>query len=173
MLVKVVPHEDHWASDFEEMVGLLHEKIGEGIVNIHHIGSTSVPGLVAKPVIDIMLEVSSLEVIDQQNAAFEALGFVARGENGISRRRYFEKGGYHRSHQIHAFPAGDEHVERHLAFRDYLRTFPKVRDAYGALKIKVAKSCQNDIEKYCDGKDAFIQHHEALALEWNKKHNID
>jgi GrpB-like predicted nucleotidyltransferase (UPF0157 family) len=85
---------------------------------------------------------------------------------GIPGRRYFRKGGDARSHQIHAFAAGDANIARHLAFRDYLRAQPGAREEYEALKTRVAAQCNNDIEIYCAGKDRFIKLHEAKALEW-------
>ena len=96
----------------------------------------------------------------------EALGYEAMGECGIARRRYFRKGGDERTHQIHAFLQGDDHVHRHLAFRDYLRTHPAVCREYAELKQAVAASCQHDIERYCAGKNAFVKEHEANALRW-------
>ncbi|MDF1811510.1 MAG: GrpB family protein [Verrucomicrobiales bacterium] len=110
--------------------------------------------------------VSSLIELDEKEADLVALGYEAKGEFGIERRRYFQKGGNERSHQIHAFATGDPHVFRHLAFRDYLKAHPEILKEYETLKIRVAESCDNDIESYCEGKDAFIKNYEAIALEW-------
>ncbi|GLP95603.1 GrpB family protein [Paraferrimonas sedimenticola] len=164
--VKVVDYNSQWPAMFEAERDLLLNRLGQLIHRVHHIGSTSVPGLRAKPVIDIMLEVESLQSLDAHQSEFESLGYEGLGENGISRRRYFQKGGDDRTHQIHAFPIADEHVTRHLAFRDYLIAHPDVKLAYQELKQRVAAQCDNDIERYCDGKDSFIQEHEAKALLW-------
>ncbi|MTI19252.1 GrpB family protein [Rhodobacteraceae bacterium RKSG542] len=164
--VEVVDHNPQWAQDYAVEEQLIKDALGDTITAIHHIGSTSVSDLAAKPVIDIMLEVTSLDELDSKNAALEALGYVARGENGIERRRYFEKGGMDRTHQIHAFPTGDEHVTRHIAFRDYLRAHPEVAREYEAVKRRAAQIANHDIEIYCDEKDAFIVKYEALALDW-------
>jgi GrpB-like predicted nucleotidyltransferase (UPF0157 family) len=119
--------------------------------------------------IDILLETSSLELLDQVTPTLEALGYEGLGEFGIPGRRYFRKGVVKRTHQIHAFASGDPGLLRHLAFRDYLQSHPKVCREYDHLKRKVAETCQQDIDKYCEGKNDFIQKHEALALEWVSK----
>ena len=163
-IIEVVPYDPRWPVLFEDEAALLCHALGEVAVHIHHIGSTSVPGLVAKPIIDILLEVTSLAALDALNDAMRAVGYEPRGELGIPRRRYFPKGGMDRTHQVHAFVAGDEHVTRHLAFRDYLRAHPETAREYGELKITVARDCDNDIERYCDGKDAYVKRVEAQAL---------
>ncbi len=123
-----------------------------------------------RPSIDIILEVSSLAELDALNEKMERLGYEPKGEFGIPRRRYFPKGGYHRTHQVHAFPAGDPHVLRHLAFRDFLRTHSETAREYGELKSALAQTCENDIARYCDGKDAYVKRLEARALEtWETK----
>ncbi len=162
--VEVIPYDPRWPAMFEEEAALLHRILGEVAVQVHHIGSTSVPGLAAKPIIDILLEVTSLDALDVVNDAMRAIGYEPRGERGIPRRRYFPKGGLDRTHQVHAFAAGDEHVIRHLAFRDYLRAHPETAREYGELKIAVARECDNDIERYCEGKDAYVKAVEARAL---------
>ena len=168
MKVVVVPYDSSWQDLYQSEKRCILDVLGEEVANIHHIGSTSVEGLVAKPIIDILLEVGSLDALDAAAGRLEALGYEGLGELGIERRRYFRKGGDDRTHQIHAFPAGDSHVIRHLAFRDYLRTHPEVRQKYAALKIAVAARCGNDIYKYMEGKDAFIQEQEAKALAWRE-----
>jgi GrpB-like predicted nucleotidyltransferase (UPF0157 family) len=164
-VVEVVPYHPRWPVLFEDEAALLRRTLGDVAVHIHHIGSTSVPGLVAKPIIDILLEVTSLAALDALNEAMRAIGYEPRGELGIPRRRYFPKGGMDRTHQVHAFVVGDEHGMRHLAFRDYLRAHPETAKEYGELKIAIARDCDNDIERYCDGKDAYVKRVEALAIE--------
>lgn len=162
--VEVVPYDPRWPLLFEDEAALLHHTLGDVAVQVHHIGSTAVPGLAAKAIIDILLEVTSLEALDALNEAMRAIGYEARGELGIPRRRYFPKGDLDRTHQVHAFAAGDEHVIRHLAFRDYLRAHPETAREYGELKLAVARECDHDIERYCDGKDAYVKALEARAL---------
>jgi GrpB-like predicted nucleotidyltransferase (UPF0157 family) len=100
------------------------------------------------------------------NAGMEALAYEALGEFGIPGRRYFRKGGDDRTHQAHVFQVGDPGVERHLAFRDYLRAHPGVAAEYGVLKAGLAQQFPEDIDKYMDGKDAFVKAAEQEALRW-------
>lgn len=166
--VEVVDYDASWPARFEAERAAIAGALGDVVVAVHHIGSTSVPGLAAKPVIDVLVEVRDLDALDARASAMEALGYEAKGEYGIARRRYFRRGGDMRTHHVHAFAAGDEHVVRHLAFRDYLRAHADVAAEYGALKHRVADEAAHDVDAYCDGKDAFVQHHEALAVAWAK-----
>ena len=162
--IKVIEYDQSWPERFKEESNLLREMLGDLAVEVHHIGSTAVPGLAAKPIIDILIEVTDLAALDARNRDMELIGYEPKGEFGIPGRRYFQKGGDSRTHQIHAFAAGDVHVRRHIAFRDYLRSNPGIADEYGVLKKKVAETCGNDIGKYCDGKDAFVKNHEEIAV---------
>lgn len=166
MIVKVVKYNPKWPRMFELESEQLKIKLGTIIYKIHHIGSTSVPGLKAKPIIDILLEVSSLAALDAKSVDMESLGYEVKGELGILGRRYFRKGGDHRTHQIHAFLVGDSNLHRHLVFRDYLIAHPAVADEYAELKSDIAARCNDDIEQYCDEKDTFVQLHEQRALAW-------
>jgi len=89
----VVPYDDRWPEMFEAESLLIKTLLGGMVKDVHHIGSTSVPGLSAKPVIDILLEVSDLKELDKYHSAMAHAGYIARGENGIAGRRYFIKGG--------------------------------------------------------------------------------
>ncbi len=167
--VVVVPYDARWLARFASEERLIREALEVPISAVHHIGSTSVEGLAAKPIIDIMLVVAQIESLDGQTDAMAAIGYEAWGEHGIPGRRYFTKGGPHaRSHQVHAFAGDNPAVARHLAFRDYLRAHPEVTREYAALKQRAASDHPTSIDAYMDAKDAFIKHHEALALEWAK-----
>jgi len=166
MKIELVPYCSEWPVVFEQEKDDLLNVLDQVVVKIYHIGSTAVEGLAAKPIIDIMLSVKSLTDLDACQEKIEALGYEALGEFGIEGRRYYRKGGDNRTHQIHAFQQSDAHLIRHLAFRDYLRCHPIVRDQYGELKARVAINCDNDIDSYCAGKNDFIKLHEAKALEW-------
>ena len=97
-ILTVVDYDEMWPALFENERTLLQMTLGKAISRIHHIGSTSVPGLSAKPVIDILIEVANLQELDSLNQAMEGVGYTVRGENGILNRRYFTKGGNQRSH---------------------------------------------------------------------------
>lgn len=163
--VIVTAYNPEWKEMFEAEALLIQDILGDNCVAVHHIGSTAVKGLKAKPIIDIMPVVKRLETID--NKRFEQIGYEALGEFGIPGRRYFRKGGQERTHQIHIFEqTNTREIERHLAVRDYLRCSKKAADAYGELKSKLAIQYPYDIEGYCDGKDEFVKSLEREALEW-------
>ncbi|WP_370425499.1 GrpB family protein (plasmid) [Pantoea vagans] len=161
--VIVVPYDDKWPEMFETERLLIKTLLGGVAKDIHHIGSTSVTGLSAKPIIDILLEVSDIHELDRYNSAMAHAGYVIRGENGISGRRYFIKGGEQRSHQVHAFASGDMQVPRHLVFRDYLRKNTHIAGMYAELKHSAARLTRNDAHRYSALKANFIAHHLRLA----------
>ena len=132
----VTDYNPIWAEMFESEAENIKQILGDNCVAIHHIGSTAVPDLAAKPIIDIMPIVKSLDAVDQVAAEFEEIGYEYLGEFGISGRRYLRKGGDERTHQIHIFLDGDtKNIDRHIAFRDYMRTHDKERNEYASLKV--------------------------------------
>lgn len=166
MEIRIVEHSPDWAELFQQEKRLLRSVLADAFLTLEHIGSTSVPKLAAKPVIDMLMTVSSLAKLDQYDHAFEQIGYEVMAEFGITGRCYYRKGGDNRSHQIHAFAQGDSNVTRHIAFRDYLIAHDDVKQEYASLKRQVAAQCEHDITRYCQGKDSFIKHHEAKALVW-------
>ena len=166
--VQVLPWQTTWPVAFEMEASQLAPVLRELGGTLHHIGSTSVPGLAAKPIIDLLLEVPDLAALDRRSDALVALGWEAKGEFGLPGRRYFRKADAqgHRTHHLHAFEAGSAEARRHLAFRDYLIAHPAVASAYGALKRTLAVAHPQDMEAYMDGKNSFIKDHEARALRW-------
>ena len=167
-IIEVVSYNSSWPVKFSTEKRLLTNTLGTNLISIEHIGSTSVAGLPAKPIIDMLLEVEDLALLDNANAALAACGYKAKGENGIAGRRYFQKGGHLRSHHIHAFKSGDIQLVKHRAYRDYLICHPIVAKAYGELKISAAQQCNHDMARYMALKNDFIQHHLKLALNWYK-----
>lgn len=167
MRVTVVPYDSRWPTAFDAEAARLVDAVGEIFVAIHHIGSTAIPGLHAKPIIDILLEVDELSRLDARRPAFEELGYEALGEFGIPGRRYFRRNddAGTRTHQIHAFAVGTPNVERHLAFRDYMIAHPAEAAVYGALKQELARD-RPTIEEYVAGKDAYVKEQEARAIAW-------
>ncbi|WP_026688504.1 GrpB family protein [Alteribacter aurantiacus] len=163
--VRVVTYDPAWKDTFAEAELELRTIFEEG--DIHHIGSTSVEGLSAKPIIDILIEVDHIERADEETERMEHHGYVARGEHGIPGRRFFYKGeGEERSLHIHTFEKGSDGAKRHLAFRDYLRSHPDVKEEYGTLKTLLVKKHPESLEDYMDGKDPFIKTVEKEALVW-------
>lgn len=167
-MIRVVGHDPTWSAKFEAEAARIAEAVGDATVRIHHIGSTAIPQTKAKPIIDILLEVTSHGVLDQKAPKLEALGYEAMGEFGIPGRRYFrlDDADGTRAHQLHAFEAGVPNVVRHVAFRDYMRAHPSIAEEYGAMKERLAKAHPHDGAAYVDGKDAFVKEHERRALAW-------
>lgn len=136
------------------------------IVNIHHIGSTAIPDIKAKPVIDLMIEVINIGEVDQFNHQMEQLGYTAHGENGIPNRRFFSKGGNNRTHHVHIFKQGDSEITRHIAFRDYLIAHPEEAQKYSQLKQSLADKYPTDMELYMEGKNDYIKSIDNKAKKW-------
>ncbi|WP_051413994.1 GrpB family protein [Desulfitobacterium metallireducens] len=169
LLVRVVVVNDYnyqWPSMFKVEADKICEVFGEELIAVHHIGSTSVPGIKAKPIIDIMPLVRDIEVVDKFNDRMIALGYEPMGEFGIPKRRFFYKGGEDRTHHIHIFEYGSIGAERHLAFRDFLRKHENDAKEYSLLKELLAKRFPNDIEGYIDGKNDFVKSLEQKAIKW-------
>ena len=167
--VRVVPHDPAWKGAFESEACVLRSVLGDEALAVHHIGSTSVPGLAAKPTVDVLVEVRRIEDVDRFDTPMAQRGYEAWGEYGIPGRRFFVKNrGPLRTHNVHVFEAGTPEVERHLAFRNYLLRHPETANAYSRLKRDLAGKFPTDIEAYMDGKDAFVKKVEREALSWSR-----
>lgn len=163
--IVVTSYDPLWTKKFEEEAPLIKGIIADNCISIYHIGSTSVPELAAKPIIDIMAVVRSLEELDMVAEKFSEIGYEYLGEFGITGRRYLRKGGDERTHQIHIFQADDwNNIGRHLAFRDYMHTHEKERNEYAKIKKDLARKFPYDIDGYCDGKENFVREMEERAL---------
>lgn len=171
--VEVVPHDPRWRESFEAEAGQIAAALGESVVAVHHIGSTSIPDIYAKPIIDLLVEVRDIGEVDGRGAAMEALGYEVMGEFGMPGRRYFRKDGPGgtRTHHVHVFGAGSDEVERHLAFRDYMVAHPADARRYGELKRQLAEAHPDDADAYMDGKDGFIQEMDRRAAQWRASHH--
>lgn len=170
-ILTVEPHRDSWKRDFEIEAAKVQSALGSSVNALHHIGSTAIPGIYAKPVIDILADVTSLETVDEHLHDMQALGYESMGEFGISGRRFFRKNDDSgmRTHHIHAFVHRSPHIGRHLVFRDYLISHPDMAQAYSELKRGLVQTCDGDIEAYMEGKDAFIKDVQRKALDWAAK----
>ncbi|MEQ2528397.1 GrpB family protein [Bacillaceae bacterium CLA-AA-H227] len=167
--VEVSSYNEKWTVLFEQEAEKLKLIFGNEIVAIHHIGSTAVTGLKAKPIIDIMPVVRDISLVDKYNEKMRDIGYEPKGENGIPERRYFQKGGDDRTHHVHIYQVGSPEIKRHLAFRDYLQKHSDEMKSYGELKEKLAQQFPFDIESYINGKESFVKKTEAKALEWAKE----
>lgn len=166
--VEVVPHNPNWQNEFEAEARQIAAAMGETLVNIHHIGSTAIRGIYAKPVIDMLVEVRDISEVDARSSAMELLGYEVMGEFCISGRRYFRKDNQAgiRTHQIHTFKADSPQVKRHLAFRDFMNAHAEEAQKYSELKRKLAAEHTQNMDGYIDGKDGFIKEIDYRAAEW-------
>jgi len=169
--VRVLPWDEKYQVLFGEEAMNLKEIFGEDAVGIFHIGSTSVPGLKSKPIIDILLVVSNIEKVDEYTDEMGKIGYLYLGENGIPGRRYFQKGGEDHSHHVHVFEAQNPEIERHIAFRDYLRSHPQAAEEYGNLKTSLAERYPVDIEAYQAGKNDLILAIQTEAVRWYREYS--
>lgn len=149
-VIEIVSYDPEWPMMFEMEVRPIQQALGKNCVAIHHFGSTSVPGLDAKPKIDILAAVKCLHDIDRE--ALERIGFASKGEV-IPTGRYFSKE-LPKVH-LHIFEEGNPMIERNLMFRNYLRTHEESRNAYAAIKKKLA-TLHTDGMDYCRAKTEFI-----------------
>jgi GrpB-like predicted nucleotidyltransferase (UPF0157 family) len=162
--IEVKPHDVLWTSAFEQEAAALSQVFGNSLVAIHHVGSTSIPGLVAKPIIDILVVLNETQTIERFSEGMQRLGYRVRGEcldaeiPGTPGRFYFSKDtGAVRTHHVHACGVGHSEAADKLAFRDYLRAHPRRAAAYGRLKQRLALVYRHDNIGYMRGKDAFVK----------------
>ena len=168
--IEVVDYRPEWEKMFQEEEKKIRKILGKNCIAVYHIGSTSVKGLPAKPIIDIMPVVKDISLVDAHDPEFRALGCDCRGEFGIPGRRFYAKGGDERTHHIHIFEKSNAAaVNRHLAVRDYLRSHPDTAREYAELKKNLAARYPHDNDGYCDGKDAYMKELEQKALKWQEE----
>jgi GrpB-like predicted nucleotidyltransferase (UPF0157 family) len=139
------------------------------LLETHHIGSTSVPGLAAKPVVDLIALVSDIEALDHKQSELEAMGFIAYGEFGVPGRRFFtwdDPATLMRVINLHCYQTGAETAHHQLAFRDYLRAHPQVAKDYFKEKQRAMKLFPDNSTLYAQEKGAFIRSVLAKALTW-------
>lgn len=163
--VRLSEYDENWSKMFEDEAQFLGEVLGDEIIRFEHFGSTSVLGMNAKPVIDMMCLVKDIEKIDMFNDQMRLLGYDVAGEWGIQGRRLFRKGGEKRTHHIHVYQFDNPQIKRHLVFRDYLRTHPKEVEQYRCLKEELAQR-YDDTAYYSKAKKLFVKEMEQRALKW-------
>lgn len=166
--VELWPHDPQWAHAAQQYMAQLSAALGTNLREIHHIGSTAIPGIRAKPILDLVPVLVTEAALDAVRPHVEALGFVWWGEYGLPGRRYCtlnhaETG--RRLVQLHCYTTGSREITRHLAFRDYLRAHPEIAREYEALKEHCRAAHSQNSHDYSDCKSAWIRRVEALALE--------
>lgn len=165
MKVRLSDYSKDWVRLYQDEAEFLKSIFADEIVRFEHFGSTSVPGLKAKPVIDMMGIVQDISKIDLYNDKMNLLGYDVAGEWGIPGRRLFRKGGEERTHHIHFYQTDNLQIERHLIFRDYLRCHPEEVARYSRFKEELAERFENTSE-YSPAKKTFVREMEQLALSW-------
>jgi GrpB-like predicted nucleotidyltransferase (UPF0157 family) len=158
--IELSDHDPSWAERFEDEKGKLAGVFDGQAVGIEHIGSTAVPDLCAKPIVDVLIGLRELELGDEQIAAMQDLGYDYLGEHGLPGRLFFKKNP--RTHHVHVVEYGGLHWERQLTFREALRTDAEERRRYDEFKRKLAAEGHSR-EAYTELKTPFIREVEARA----------
>jgi GrpB-like predicted nucleotidyltransferase (UPF0157 family) len=154
--IVLVPHDPRWPAAAAEEARLIARSCGPAVVRVEHIGSTSVPGLIAKPLLDLMPLIRSFEDGFACVGPMRMLGYWYAGEFGIAGRHLFVKGSP-RTHHAHMLVEGSREARRHAAVRDTLRSSPEVATQYAALKQDLAARFVDDREGYANAKGAFMR----------------
>lgn len=155
--VDLLPHDPAWAEAAKRESTRLAAVLGGRLVAVHHVGSTAVPGIRAKPILDLLPVVVELAALDEARAAVEALGYTWWGEYGLPGRRYCTRDDPvtgRRLVQLHGYERDSPEIERHVAFRDYLRAHPAVASTYEAEKARCRALHPANSHAYTDCKDA-------------------
>ncbi|GGB57477.1 GrpB family protein [Blastomonas aquatica] len=170
-MIEIVAHNTLWKQDFAAEANAVASALDLRLTTVHHIGSTAIAGILAKPVIDMLAVSPSLDALNTATPALTALGYQAMGAYGIEGRLYFRKddAAGRRTHHLHGYAAGSPQIERHLAFRDYLRAHPDIAMQYSALKQQLIA----DDADYIEGKAPFVLATEAQALGWYRQQPRD
>lgn len=162
--VVLVPHDPNWAPAFQNMRRAIWQACAPPVIDVLHVGSTAIPGIVAKPIVDMMLLLRRHEDGEACIAPLAELGFEYRGEAGIPGRHFFRKGDP-RSHHAHMYARDHPEVDRHIRFRDYLVAHEEEARAYERLKRELAMRFETDVPAYSEAKTAFCQRIVELSLE--------
>lgn len=156
--VRVVPYQDIWKKQFEEIREYVEVGLESYVREIHHVGSTSVEGLAAKPIIDIDIEVYDNVDIDKVTNILAQKGYICEGDLGIPDRiAYAYENTIFAEHHLYVCPSSSKELHRHLCFRNFLRMNKEARDEYGGVKLRAAEACHNDIDVYMDMKHEVIE----------------
>ena len=157
--VVVLPYDERWLCDFEEIKNELEKALGDLIVGIEHVGSTSVKGLSAKPCIDIDIIIKDYSVFERVAYELGKIGYIHEGDLGIKHREAFKYTDKHhlKNHHLYVCPSYSAELHRHITFRDFLRKDPDAVRKYSAVKEEAARLFPNDIDKYIEYKSPCIK----------------
>lgn len=158
-IIEIVPYDPQWKIEFEKIKEMINEYIGDLILKIEHVGSTSIEGLAAKPIIDLDVVIESYDVLPKIIERLGKEGYEYQGNLGILGREAFQRtfeDGFMKYH-LYVCPKDGKGYLEHIAFRDYLRANPSAMEEYKSLKIKLAQEYRFDIDTYCDKKTEFVK----------------
>lgn len=158
--IRLADYDPQWPTLYEEEKASILDLIGDFIFNIQHIGSTAVPGLGAKPIIDIMVAIRRLALIEKCIQPLQTIGYEYRGEYGIPGRHFFRKPPgdlVARTHHLHLVERESDFWERHILFRDFLRVHSEETQRYYQLKRELAAKFASDRDAYTEAKTSFIE----------------
>ena len=172
-IIEVLDYDTAWPRQYEAEAARLRPVFGAALAGIHHIGSTSVPGMRAKPTIDILVEVAPGVSIEEFYPGMSELEYNCRGEcldaviPGTPGRHYFSrKVDAQHTHHVHVCRTGHHEIPQYLALRDYLREHPRASAEYGNLKTELARRFSRDNVEYMRGKDRYVKELIARAVQW-------
>lgn len=155
--VLLVPHDPEWQKTYAAEERLLKRILDtDNLVGMHHFGSTSIPGIMAKPLMGILLEVNDLKKIPEWDAVLAKHGYQLR-ESDEQHYLYAKGPEHNRTVHLHVAKKGSEYADISLLFRDYLRQKPAIAKSYERVKINLAQKYASDRRKYTSGKDPFIK----------------
>jgi GrpB-like predicted nucleotidyltransferase (UPF0157 family)/RimJ/RimL family protein N-acetyltransferase len=155
--VIVIDHDPQWATEFEQLRSVLANALGDVALTIEHVGSTSVPSLAAKPIIDIDVVIGTRDDLPEAIRRLATIGYTHRGDLGVEGREAFAANHASPRHNLYVCARDSDELARHLAFRNWLRARPEDRDSYADLKRRLALRFPNDIDGYCDAKRGLIE----------------
>jgi GrpB-like predicted nucleotidyltransferase (UPF0157 family) len=165
--VRIVEYDPAWPGMAEAEIGRIRAAVGEAPVRIDHVGSTAVPGLAAKPIVDLQLAVADVDARSLCVGPLEGLGYLFAPDPASPDFHFFGlPAARPRTHHLHVCRAGSEDERRHLAVRDYLRAHPDEVGRYAELKRGLVTSAPRDRLAYIEGKDSYVSELERRALSW-------
>ena len=176
--IEIVPYDPQWPHAFEMEAQKLKVVFGSELVAVHHAGSTSIPGIKAKPVIDSLVIIKDASRVHEFDEGMIHLGYRPRGEcldtpSGTPGRFYYSKDtAGKRTHQAHIMKEGHIEIEEMLSFRDYLRAHDEEAQAYSRLKERLAQENTSGIVEYIAGKSGFIQDTAQKAERWRREMSV-
>ncbi|MEN3283491.1 MAG: hypothetical protein V7607_4631 [Solirubrobacteraceae bacterium] len=165
--IRIVDHDPQWPLLAQEELRRVADALGDSAVRLEHVGSTSVPGLGAKPIIDMQVSVRDIERLDDYVGPLEELGYLFAPDPAFPDYHYFAKPHARpRSHHLHVCQAGSHQEVRHVAVRDFLRAHPDEAASYEKLKRTLVREHPDDRLAYVAGKDGYMIELEARAVRW-------